>query len=70
VAASHSTSVLTLAANPGCVLLHFVRFMGKSPLVPARGNSVVGTYCKVASTSLGGTLGAQNVQINNTSSVV
>jgi hypothetical protein len=46
-----------LAANPGCVPLHFVQSMGNSPLVPARGNSVVGTYCKVASNSLGGTLG-------------
>jgi hypothetical protein len=60
VAASRSTPVLTLAANSGCVRLHFVRSTGNSPLVPAiRGNSVVGTYryCKMASTSLGGTLG-------------
>jgi hypothetical protein len=57
VAASRSTPVLTLVANSVCVRLHFVRSTGNSPLVPARSNSVVGTYCKVASTSLGGTLG-------------
>jgi hypothetical protein len=62
VAASCSTPVLTLAANSGCMRLHFVRSTGKSPLVPAiRGNSVVGTYCKVALTSLGGTLGLSEI---------
>jgi hypothetical protein len=36
VAAHSSTLVPTVATNPGCVGLHFVRSTGNSPLVPSR----------------------------------
>jgi hypothetical protein len=56
VAAACSTPVKTFAAHMCCVLLHFLRSTGNSPRVTLPGNSVVGTHCKVASTSLCGTL--------------